>query len=288
MAKVNGERVIITGASSGIGKAIAFELARKGARIILTSRQSDLLKKVAEEIKHTFPGAMTPLAIDCDVTNRKDVRKVIDFCAEHYGGIDILINNAGIGVYGTCEKSSLEDIRSLMEVNFFGSVHFILEALPLMRETKKGIIVNISSLAAKHGVPYLAAYGASKAALATLSQSLDAELVASGISVLAVYPGYTQTDFFKKEKKVGGARRPDKPYGSPQKVAEGVVAGIEKEKHELILSAEGKVLILFQSLIPWLVRKGMERIARDLRDKREVFDGQTQTSDHRPFSKLRG
>jgi short-subunit dehydrogenase len=266
MAKIKGERVLLTGASSGIGKALAFELARKGVRIILTSRRFDLLKKVAEEIIYTFPDAMTPLVIDCDVTNRKDVRKVIHFCAEHYGGIDILINNAGIGVYGACEKTSLEDLRSLMEVNFFGSVHFILEVLPLMREAGEGLIVNISSLAAKHGVPCLAAYGASKAALAALSQSLHAELVGSGISVLTVYPGYTQTDFFRKEKKVGGARRPDKPYASVQKVAQAMVAGIEKEKHELVLSTEGKALILCQSLIPLLVRKAMERIACNLRD----------------------
>jgi len=252
MAKIKGERVLLTGASSGIGKALAFELVRKGVRIILTSRRFDLLKKVAEEIIYTFPDTMTPLAIDCDVTNRKDVRKVIHFCAEHYGGIDILINNAGIGVYGACEKTSLEDLRSLMEVNFFGSVHFILEVLPLMRKAGKGLIVNISSLAAKHGVPYLAAYGASKAALASLSQSLDAELVGSGISVLTVYPGYTQTDFFRKEKKVGGARRPDKPYASVQKVAQAVVAAIEKEKHELVLSTEGKALSLCQRLVPFI------------------------------------
>jgi len=84
MAKIKGERVLLTGASSGIGKALAFELVRKGVRIILTSRRFDLLKKVAEEIIYTFPDTMTPLAIDCDVTNRKDVRKVIHFCAEHY------------------------------------------------------------------------------------------------------------------------------------------------------------------------------------------------------------
>ena len=273
MAKINGKRVLLTGASSGIGKAIAFELARKGARIILTSRQFDLLEKAAQEIKCTFPEVTTPLAIACDVTNREQVRRVIHFCVEHYGGVDILINGAGIGVYGICEKTSLEDFRSQMEVNFFGSVHFILEVLPLMREAGKGLIVNISSLAAKHGVPYLAAYGASKAALAALSQSLHAELVGSGISVLTVYPGYTQTDFFRKEKKVGGARRPDKPYASVQKVAQAVVAGIEKEKHELVLSTAGKALILCQSLVPWLVRKGMERITCNLRDKREVFDG---------------
>lgn len=273
MAKVNGERVIITGASSGIGKAIAFALVRKGARLVLTSRQFDLLEKVAQEIACTFPQVTPPLVIACDVINIDQVRRVIHFCVEHYSGVDILINGAGIGVYGMCEKTSLEDFRSQMEVNFFGSVHFILEVLPLMKEVGKGLIVNISSLAAKHGIPYLAAYGASKAALAALGQSLHAELVRSGISVLTVYPGYTETDFFKKEKKVGGARRPDGPYTSPQKVAEAIVAAIEKEKCELILSIEGKALSLCQSLMPWLVRKVVESIARNLRDEREVFDG---------------
>jgi len=273
MAKINGERVILTGASSGIGKAIAFELARKRARLLLTSRQFDILEKVAQKIKYTFPEITPPLATACDVINRDQVRKVIHFCVEHFGGVDILINGAGIGVYGACEKTSLEDFRLQMEVNFFGPVHFILEALPLMKEAGKGLIVNISSLAAKHGVPYLAAYGASKAALATLGQSLHAELVRSRISVLTVYPGYTETDFFKKEKKVGGARRPDGPYTSPQEVAEAIVAAIEKEKRELVLTIEGKALVLCQSLMPWLVRRSMERIAHNLRDEKEVFDG---------------
>jgi short-subunit dehydrogenase len=275
MAKITGKRVIVTGASSGIGKAIAFELARKGTRLVLTSRRFDILEKVAQEIEHTFPQVTSPLVIACDVVNREQVNRVIHFCVEHFGGIDILVNNAGIGVYGSSEKTSSEDFRSQMEVNFLGSVHFILEAFPLMKQARKGLIVNVSSLAAKHGVPYLGAYGASKAALAVLSQSLHAELARSGISVLTVYPGYTETDLFKKEKKVGGARRPTGPYTSPQKVAEAVVRAIEKEKCELIPSVKGKALILCQSLMPWLVRKAMERIAYDLRDEEEASDGKT-------------
>ena len=273
MADVGGQRALVTGASSGIGKAIAFELARKGARVVIASRRFEVLETVVKEIKDTFPEAVIPLAIDCDVTNGKDVRKVIDLCTEHYGGVDILINNAGIGVYGEFERTSLEDVLSMMEVNFFGPVRFILEVLPMMREAKKGRIVNISSVAAKYGVPYLGAYSASKAALAALGQSLQAELAGSGISILTVYPGYTQTDFFKKEKNVGGADRPDKPYTSPQKVAKAVVAGIESEKQELILSTEGKALVVFQGFIPWIVRREMERIARQLRGEKGAPDG---------------
>ena len=273
MVKINQARVILTGASSGIGKAIAFELARQGAQLVLTSRRFDLLEKVAQEIKYTFPAIPTPQAITCDVTRREQVLRVFNFCMEHFGRVDILINNAGIGVYGPCERTSLEDFRCLMEVNFFGSLHFVLEALPLMRKAGKGLIVNISSLAGRYGVPYLAAYSATKAALAVLGQSLQAELAGSRISVLTVYPGYTQTDFFMKEKKLGGARRPAGPYASPQKVAQAVVRAIEREKHELILSAEGKSLGLFQGLMPWLVRKGMERVAFNLKVQGEVSDG---------------
>lgn len=265
MAKINGARVILTGASSGIGKAVAFELARKGAKLVLTSRRLDLLENAAAEIKSAFPQAETPLAMACDVTNRKYVKRVVQFSHDHLGGVDILINNAGIGVYGAWEKTSLEDFRSLFEVNFFGAVCFILEVFPLMREAGNGLIINISSLAAKHGVPYLAAYGASKASLAVFSQSLGTELAGSGISVLTVYPGYTQTDFFKKEKNVGGARRPDGPYASPQKVAESVVRAMEKNKREAILSAEGKALSICLGLTPGLVRKAMEKIAHKLK-----------------------
>lgn len=265
MAKINGARVILTGASSGIGKAVAFKLARKGAKLVLTSRRLDLLENAAAEIKSAFPQTATPLAIACDVTNRKYVTGVVQFSLEHLGGVDILINNAGTGVYGAAEKTSLEDFRSLFEVNFFGAVHFVLEVFPLMRKAGRGLIVNISSLAAKHGVPYLAAYSASKAALAAFSQSLSAELAGSGISVLTVYPGYTQTDFFKKEKNVGGARRPDGPYASPQKVAQSVVRAIEKDSREAVLSAVGKALSICLGLTPGLVRKAMERIAHKLK-----------------------
>lgn len=273
MVKIEGKRVILTGASSGIGKATAFALARKGARLVLASRQLEQLEKLAEEIRDNFPEVKSLVPIACDVTNPDQVKKVVSVCKEYYGGVDILINMAGSGVYGPMDKIALEDFRSQMEVNFLGPVHFMLEVLPLMKKAGQGLIVNVSSLAAKHGVPYLAAYGASKAALANLGQSLHSELVRWGISVLTVYPNYTETDFFKKEKKVGGARRPAGAYASPQKVAEAIVSAIEKEKRELLLTFEGKALVLCQSFLPWLVRWTMERMALRLREKEELSYG---------------
>ena len=140
MGDIGGQRALVTGASSGIGKAITFELARKRARVVMTSRRLDALQKAVQEIKDAFPEAPTPLAVGGDVTNRKDVRKVVDFCLMHYGGIDILVNNAGMGVYGEFGKTSYEDFLSMMEVNFLGPVSFILEVLPLMRKAGKGAL----------------------------------------------------------------------------------------------------------------------------------------------------
>lgn len=266
MSNIKDARVLITGASSGIGKAIAFEFASKGAKLIIASRRFNALRKVADELEDAFPEIQAPLAMPCDITDRESVKKVIQSCVDHFGGIDILINNAGIGVYGNTDKTSVEDFRSIMEVNFFGSVHCILEVLPIMKRKGEGQIVNIVSVAAKHGVPYLGAYSASKAALATLSQSLSAEHAKSGISILIVYPGYTQTDFFEREKKVGGAHRPPGPYASPQKVAKAIVKAVENKKRDLVLSFKGKALALVQNLMPWLVDRAMERIAYKLRD----------------------
>ena len=269
MGKIRGSRVLITGSSSGIGKALAFEFARKGAILALTSRSLKRLRRAAKEIASAFPDVPVPLTLPCDVADREKVRGIMKNCMVHLGGIDILINNAGIGVYGETERTHLEDFRSVMEVNFFGSINCIFEALPLLNKNEKGKIVNIASIAALHGVPYLGAYGASKAALVALSQSLRAELAKNGISIMIVYPGYTQTNFFENEKKTGGAQRPPGPYASPQKIAKTIVRAVEKDKRDLVLSLKGKALAFSRSFLPWLVERSMERITDKLQDKKE-------------------
>jgi short-subunit dehydrogenase len=139
-----------------------------------------------------------------------------------------------------------------------------------MKETGKGLIINIASVAAMHGIPYAGAYSASKAALVALSQSFRAELAKSGISIMIVYPGYTQTNFFKIEKKVGGARRPTGPYTPVTKVARSIIKAIESERLDLVLSLGGKALRFSQSLMPWLAERVMQRIAYKLADKKEA------------------
>jgi short-subunit dehydrogenase len=286
MTEIRGKRVLITGASSGIGKALAFALAKKGAVLALAARRAVRLEHVAADISAALPHLPKPLALPCDVAIKENVSRLLETSIERMGGIDILVNNAGIGVYGNTAKTSVSDFRTMMDVNFFGAVHCILEVLPHMKRRGQGHIINIASVAAKHGVPYLGAYGAGKAALAALSQSLRAELSGIGVSVVVVYPGYTQTEFFAKEKHVGGGCRPAGPYESPVKVADAIIRGIEKNKHEIVLSMEGKIMSALQGLLPRVVDKAMERIAHRLREPKEGSNEQIKITDYRAVPKL--
>jgi short-subunit dehydrogenase len=266
MPKFHNKKILITGASSGIGRAVAFELANKGARLALNARNIGRLEQIAKEIGNRFPQLPIPYPMACDISQPESVREMIRDCIKLMGHIDILINNAGIGIYGATEKTTLEDFRQVMEVNFFGSMNCILEVLPVMKKTGTGLIVNITSVAAINGIPFLGVYCASKAALASLGQSLRAELTGTGISIMNVYPGYTETNFFVNEKKVGGARRPEGPYASPEKVARTIVRSIEKGKREVILTLEGKALLITKGIAPVWVEKQLGKIAERLKE----------------------
>ena len=271
MKSLQGRKVLITGASSGIGRALALELDRRGAILALASRAAERLRGTAGLIAAVNAPRPAPLAIRCDVTSDLQVRRLCRECDERLGGIDVLVNNAGTGVYGATLKTSLEDFRSVLEVNTFGALRCILEAVPVMKRQGRGLVVNVLSVAALHGVPYLAAYSASKAALFAACQSLRAELAGDGISVLNVLPNYTETDFFRNEKKVGGARRPRGPYAPPEEVARAIAEAMESGKRNVVLSVEGKALRLFARAFPRLVEARMARIARRLGEAPEVI-----------------
>lgn len=258
--------MIVTGASSGIGRALALVLAGRGAVLTLAARRSDRIEEVVQEVRERFPSSPTPVAVRCDVSNAADVTALVGGAVERLGTVDVLINNAGISVFGEEARTSIDDYRNLMAVNFFGTVHSMREVLPFMRRQGSGLIVNVSSVAALHGVPYLAAYCASKAALVAVSQSLRAELHGSGVRVMIVYPGYTETEIFEREKRVGGARRPPGEYASAAGVAEAITRAIEADARDLYMTARGRALSVLRGLAPPIVERAMRNIARDLAD----------------------
>jgi short-subunit dehydrogenase len=271
--QIAGKRVVITGASSGIGLELARLVARRGGALLLAARRLERLQTLAAEIREECPETPMPRVVHCDVSDRACVRRLVDTAVRRLGGIDILINNAGISVFGDAEGTSPEDVCALMQVNFFGPLYGMLDALPEMKRGGGGLIVNVISVAAIHGVPYLAAYGASKAALASFGQSLRAELAETDISVINVYPSYTRTNIFAVEKKTGGARRPKHGYVPASRVARAVARAIETEKREVVLSAEGKALSVLRGLFPTLVQRAMERMAAGLREKGQATHG---------------
>jgi short-subunit dehydrogenase len=267
--KLEGKRVLLTGASSGIGLELARVLAERGTILAISSRSGERLEQVSEELASACPGLKKPLPVACDVADGASVCNLIGTCVETLGTVDVLVNNAGICVYGSVEKTPLENFRTLLDVNYLGPVQAMLEILPFMKRQGHGLIVNVSSVASIHGVPYLGAYGASKAALTALSQSLRAELAGSGVEVMMVYPDYTESAIFENELKVGGARRPEGPYAPTREVAEAIVKGIESDARELILSSRGKKLAVLNRLAPSLIDRAMRKLADELREDSE-------------------
>lgn len=284
MRKIKGKKILITGASSGIGKAVALECARRGAVLALAARGEERLRQVGDELRVSFPQIASPLIFPCDVAKKEEVDCLLEKCKEKMGNVDILISNAGVGVYGSTERTVSSDYEWIMDVNFFGTVHCLLGVIPLMKQAGEGLIVCVSSVAALYGVPYLGAYGASKAAVAALCQSLEAELYPLGIKVMIVYPGYTQTDFFRKEKMVGGGRRPAGPYAPPEKAARSIIEAVEKGRRKLVLSWEGKALYSTRAFLPGFVAWAMRRLAARLKDSKEDQNEQAKIRDHRTFS----
>jgi len=267
---IEGKRAIVTGASSGIGRAVALELARHGAVLTLAGRRHDRLEAVAREAAQLFPSSPVPVVAPCDVTDAGQVRALIGGAIERFGDVDILLNNAGVSVFGLAERTTPRDYQDVMAVNFYGALATMREVLPFMLRRGSGLIVNVATAAALYGVPYLAAYGASKAALVAMSQSYRAELAGTGIGVMLVYPGYTQTEIFNVEKRVGGARRPPGPYATPESVAKAIARGIRSGRRDVFPTASGRALSVLRGLAPSVVERAMRSIARELRDDPET------------------
>jgi NADP-dependent 3-hydroxy acid dehydrogenase YdfG len=180
----------VTGASSGIGREIALALAAHGARVALLARRQDELASLADEI--AFNGGAA-LAVACDVTDPANAESAVRDVLGEFGSIDILVNSAGVAIPDLVLEARLEDLRQMMEVNYFGTVHMIRAVLPIMQSARRGNIVNIGSTAGRHGEQTLAGYCASKFALVGFTDALSVELFGTGIIASIVTAGPVDT-----------------------------------------------------------------------------------------------
>jgi short-subunit dehydrogenase len=185
--------VLITGASSGIGKDVAIEFAKLGANIVLVARKKDELEQTANELKK-FDTSI--LVCRCDVSKRDQVKNMSKIVLEKFGSVDILVNNAGFAIYGSVCNLSIDEIESQMYTNYFGMIYCTKNFLPSMLEKKSGHIVNVASVAASFGLPGIASYCASKFAMLGFSEGLKHELKDTGVGITVVSPIMVRTNFF--------------------------------------------------------------------------------------------
>ena len=185
--------VLITGASSGIGKQTAIEFAKLGSSIILVARRKNKLEQVENELKKFN---VNTLVCVCDVSKKDQVLEMSKIVIRKFTSIDILVNNAGFAIYGSIFDLSIDEIESQMETNYFGMVYCTKNFLPLMLKKKSGHIVNVASVAASFGLPGIASYCASKFAMLGFSEGLKHELAGTGVGITVVSPIMVKTDFF--------------------------------------------------------------------------------------------
>jgi short-subunit dehydrogenase len=267
--------MLITGASQGIGKALAEEAARRGGKVLAVARSENLLRELAEQVRG--PG-VTLETVAADITRPEDRQRMVEAAREKFGGLDILVNNAGIGATGHFAEVSPERLRQIMEVNFFGVTETTRAFLPLLKSGNRPAIVNISSIAGKRGIPARSEYSASKFAVQGFSEALRAELAKDGVDVLVICPGLTQTNFSQNmiEQK---ARLPlDHMRGmTSEQVARAALRAIERGKNELCLTFQGKLMVFVNRFFPRLADRIAARKVRAL--FREEIEARRQKKD---------
>lgn len=255
---IAGMRTLLTGASSGIGQALAKRLAAQKARLVLNARREDRLSALVAELRGT--GAEVYSVVG-DVTEPTIRQQMLDAARNQLGGLDCLINNAGMGGIGNFAENDEGRLRRIMEVNFFAPLELTRLCIPELRQAKRPIIVNVASVLGHRAVPKKSEYCASKFALHGFSDSLRSELAPDGIDVLLVSPSTTDTEFF--DVALGDKRKlPWLTRGqSSDAVARAAVKAIRRGKHEIILTPGGKALVWFDRLFPALTNRLVRRFA---------------------------
>jgi short-subunit dehydrogenase len=230
--------------------------------VVLAARSADKLRELADRL--TAQGAEA-LAVPADVTADADRRRLIETAVERFGGLDVLINNAGVGSFGHFAESSEAVLRRIMEVNFFAPAELIRLAIPHLERGVQPAIVNVSSMCGRRGLPAWPEYSASKFALCGLTEALRAEMVRFDIDVLLIVPGLTRTDLWGHMLRNEGRMKIEMDKGmAPEVVAEGILTALEKGRAETVLGREARWILRVNRFLPRLVNRLMARKVRRL------------------------
>ncbi|MXX03082.1 MAG: SDR family oxidoreductase [Gemmatimonadetes bacterium] len=275
MASMGGKVVVVTGASTGIGQSAAEAFAREGATVVLTARSEGRLERIAADIEKAG-GRAVPMAVD--VTDRSAVFEKMKEIAASQGSIDVLVNNAGIGLLSPVEGMDPEELKRIFDVNFFGLIWCTQAVLPHMIKQKSGRIVNISSVAGKRALPHISAYCASKFAVQAFSDSLRMEVAEHGITVTVLCPPRVDTTFHDTPLMRQKGQRMSAPSISAEYVAAAIVRAARRGSREVVVSFYGKFFVFFHWLSPRLLEWIMKHLWMRLDTKKTERTG----SDEQP------
>jgi short-subunit dehydrogenase len=255
--KLNNKIVIITGASSGIGKSLAEEFARRGASLVLAARQYVTLCKIAQSLQDQYQ--IKAVAVQCDVAIESDCEHLIQQALTTFGKIDILVNNAGISMRALFKDADVQVLKTLMDVNFWGTVYCTKYALPEILKTK-GSVVGVSSIAGYKGLPGRTGYSASKFAMNGFLDALRIENLKTGVHVMTACPGFTasnirNTALNKDGNQQGESTLHEEKMMTSNEVAKIIADGVENRSRTLIMTGQGKLTVFLSKLIPGVLDK---------------------------------
>jgi short-subunit dehydrogenase len=255
--KLKDKTVIITGASSGIGKSLAYEFARRGANLVLGARQYDVLAEVCDDLQKQYP--IKAVAVKCDVSVEGDCAHLIQQAMATFDRIDILINNAGISMRALFNDVNLDVLKTLMDINFWGTVYCTKYALPEILKTR-GSIVGVSSIAGYKGLPGRTGYSASKFAMNGFLDALRVENLKTGVHVMTACPGFTasnirNTALAKDGSQQGESSLDEQKMMTSDEVARLIANGVESRARTLVMTGQGKLTVALSKFIPGILDK---------------------------------
>jgi short-subunit dehydrogenase len=259
---LHGLRLLITGASSGIGRSLADGAARAGARVALAARSAGPLEAFVAELARDGHEAV---AIPADVTEPAERRRLLDTAVSRFGGLDVLINNAGVGSWGHFAGGSEAILRQVMEVNFFAAAELTRLAIPALTNGNKPAVLNIASMCGRRAMPGWSEYSASKFALCGLTEALRGELARFEIDVLLVVPGLTRSELARHLLRSEG--RYPIPYEkgmAPEKVAAAALEALRRNRTETVVGSDARWMLGINRFLPRLLDRLLARRIRQM------------------------
>ncbi len=258
--------VLITGASSGIGKQTAIEFAKLGSNIILVARRKNKLEQVENELKQFN---VNTLVCVCDVSKKDQVEELSKIVLQKFNSIDILVNNAGFAIYGLVSDLSINEIESQMKTNYFGMIYCVKNFLPLMLKKKSGHIVNVASVGASFGVPGVSSYCATKFAMLGFSEGLKHELYGTGVGLTVVSPIMVRTPLFEHPSFTNFSKFSTGVSLSSETVAKTIIKASNSSRLEIVVPSVARVVIWFKQTFPFLINPIIGRIFRKQLTKKD-------------------